>query len=158
MKVKKIIVSTTEHDIDITGATLFTIEEAKKLPEKSRKYNKWWWLKSPCGFDSYHSSCVYTDGFISDFGEYVNYNCVACRPVLTISNLESAGLKIGDTFEFGGQKFEIISDDKAFCLGDIGTCVFRKDNEAPDANVYEKPDIKKYIDDWFKNSKQENVK
>lgn len=157
MKVKKIIVSTTEHDIDITGATLFTIEEAKKLPEKSRKYNKWWWLKS-CGSRSFRSSCVYDDGFINEFGEYVNYNCVACRPVLTISNLESSGLKMGDVFEFGGKEFEIISNDKAFCLGDIGISVFNHDWKADDANVYEKSDIKKYIDDWFKNSKQENEK
>ena len=45
MKVTRII--TQELDLEITEATLLTIEEARKLPKRLRRYDEWWWLKSP---------------------------------------------------------------------------------------------------------------
>lgn len=152
--VKRIITIAKEFDFNILEATLLTLEETDKiLPKRLLPYNNWWWLKTPSCY-SCHVVCVSSSGFTVYPGNIVDFANNVVRPVLVISNLESSGLKIGDTFEFGGQKFEIISDDKAFCLGDIGTCVFRKDNEAPDANVYEKSDIKKYIDEWFDWNKE----
>jgi len=154
MKVKDILrCITKEADLDITGATLLTKEEAKELPKKLLSHDTWWWTRSPSR---------YSDGAISvsSYG-YVNNNGTGVlsagkvRPVLTISNLEFSGLKIGDTFEFGGQKFEIISNDKAFCLDDIGQCAFREDWRADDANNYEKSDVKKFIDEWFEKSIEE---
>lgn len=141
-----------EADLDITGATLLTKEEAKELPKKLLSHDTWWWTRSPSR---------YSDGAISvsSYG-YVNNNGTGIlstgkvRPVLTISNLESSGLKIGDEFEFGGQKFEIISNDKAFCLNDIGECAFRQELRI---NVYEMSNIKKYVDEWFERSKKEST-
>lgn len=158
MKVKKIITSITELDLDITGATLLTIKEAEKLPKRLRKYNelRWWWLRSP-GYYYRHVAVVDIDGSIYDYGSYVSCDRIAVRPVLTISNFKSSDLKIGDIFEFGGKQFEIISNDKAFCLTAIGEYAFRNDWEAQDADDYEKSDVKQFIDKWFKENINEEV-
>ena len=150
MKVTRII--TQELDLEITEATLLTIEEARKLPGRLRRYDEWWWLKSP-GLCSNYVAFVDNGGFVNSFGDYAFVDNIV-RPVLIISNFESTDLKIGDTFEFGGEQFEIISDGKAFCLGDIVYKEFREDPDAPDANDYEKSDVKKYIDDWFEKVKE----
>lgn len=139
-----------ESDLDVLEATLLTKEEAKQLPERLRKYDNWWWLKSP---SRYSDGAIYVSasGGMSDGGVfYVG----KVRPALKISNLESSGLKVGDKFEFGGQEFEIISDNKAFCLNDIGECAFRQELRI---NVYETSNIKKYVDDWFEKSKKEST-
>jgi len=138
--------------LNITGATLLTDKEAEQLPQRLREYKKYWWLKSP-GYSSLRSAFVIDPGFIDDWGICVS-DSIVVRPVLIISNLESSNLKIGDTFKFGDREFEIISTDKAFCLGDIGTSIFRNDWKASDANVYEKSDVKKFIDNWFKKVKE----
>ena len=154
MKVKKIV--TIDTDIEIIGATLLSTEEAEKLPERLRKYSNWWWLRSK-GYGS-HATYVDRGGSVNYHGDAVIYgnNCV--RPALKISNLESANFKIGDTFEFGGKQFEVISNDMAFCKNDIGVYVFRVnynvygyivDYDAPDANDYEISNVKKFVDDWF---------
>ena len=150
MKVKKIVTSTIELELDISGATLLTRDEASELPERLKRYDKLWWLKSPGNYSCF-VVCVRS-------GVYVNCNSewglITVRPALIISNFESSNLKIGDTFKFGDKEFEIISSDKAFCLSDIGQCAFRKDYKAPDANDYEKSDIKKYVDNWFEKVKE----
>ena len=154
MKVTRII--TQELDLEITEATLLTIEEARKLPKRLRTYDgtndEWWWLKSP-GLCPNHVTFVDSDSFVNSFGDYAYVDNIV-RPVLIISNFDSSNLQIGDTFEFGNEKFEVISNGKAFCLGYINYMEFRKDPDAPDANDYEKSDIKKYIDDWFEKVKE----
>ena len=137
MKVEKIIKSTIEYDIDILGATLLTVDEAEQLPGRLRAYDEFWWVRSSGRRSSRIANARYT-----------------VRPVLIISNLESSNFQIGDTLKFGDREFEIISDDKAFCLTDIGTTWFREDSEADDANDYEKSDVKKYVDNWFKKVKE----
>ena len=145
MKVEKITKNTSELGLDISKATLLTVEEVRKLPERLKRYNDRWWLRSP-GSYSCHVAIVNYSGSIDYEASCIN---VIIRPVLIISNLESTDLEVGDTFEFGNKEFEVISNDKAFCLTDIGRSVFRDDWKADDANDYEKSDIKKYIDEWF---------
>ena len=164
MKVKKIIKDTIkESDLDIIEATLLTVEEAKQIPERLRKYNTFWWLKSvgyPAGYPSEllcnSVAAVDYKGSIHSKGFNVHIQYFAIRPVLIISNLNSSGLKIGDVFKFGGKRFEIISNDKAFCLNNIGQCAFRKGSGTSDMNEYEKSDVKKYIDEWFEKSIKES--
>lgn len=155
MRVRKIYISTVELELDISGATLLTIEEAEQLPKRLKVYKNWWWLRSRG-----NNSCLVTiidyDGFIDFHGDYITSDNDV-RPLLMISNLESSNLQIGDTFKFGGKKFEIISNDKAFCLDDIGTCSFKSDWETLDANDYEKSDVKQFIDKWFKESINEEA-
>lgn len=163
MKIKNVkrtitIAIAKEFDLNILEATLLTIDEAIKLPMRLRKYNGWWWLKSRGrGFDLV--ACVNRDSFINDnYGADVGNPYGKVRPALVISNLEFSNLKIGDTFKFGDKDFEIISNNLALCLDDIGTCAFREDWESPDANIYEKSDIKKYVDEWFEKSIEKSIR
>lgn len=153
MKVKVIKAEELKLNLEIVEATLLTVEEAEKLPERLRKHAYVWWLQS-CGYCSDYAACVYPDGIVSHDGDYVCFY-YDVRPVLVISNLESLGLKIGDIFEFGDKEFEIISNNKAFCLTDIGNNVFKRDSNVLNANNYERSDVKKFIDYWFKNNIEE---
>lgn len=147
MKVTRNITTELELNLEITEATLLTADEAEKLPERLRKHVDGWWLQS-CGCHSDHAACVYPDGRVFRDGDYV---CLyySVRPALVISSLESSGLKIGDIFNFGYKQFEIISNNKAFCLTNIGTYVFKIDFNVLNANDYEKSDVKTYVDEWF---------
>lgn len=161
MKVIRTITTELELNLEITEATLLTVEEAKKLPKRLLRHNSWWWLRSPVNYGHRSSYVTYVatvsdDGSVYDSGIHVSTIGDAVRPALVISNIESSGLKIGDTFEFGGKIFEIISNDKAFCLTDIGTSAFRYGREVDNANDYEKSDIKIFIDEWFEKSKNES--
>lgn len=156
MKLKAICEPEKEVNIEITGATLLSVEEAEALPNSLRVYCRWWWLRSP-GDDSILAASVHRDGSIDGFGGSVFYSGDAVRPALLISNLESSNLKIGDSIIFGNKEFEIISDSLAICKSDIGTHYFRKDWKAEDANDYEKSDVKKFIDEWFERAKNEDL-
>jgi len=151
MKVKNISrIIAEEAELEITGATLLTVEEAKKLPSRLRVYKNWWWLKTQ-GYPSWNATLVTKFGYINDIGVDIGMDGTV-RPALEISNLKSSNLKIGDTFEFGCGRFEIISDNRAFCLEDIGESHFNHyiEGELDDFNDYEKSDIKKKIvDEWF---------
>lgn len=147
MKVKKKITTYEEIELDITGATLLTTEEAKVLRDRLRTYHDWWWLRSP-DYHSVKAAIAYKDGY-----GVVSDDDVAVRPILEIYNLESSNLKIGDRFEFGEKEFEVISNNKAFCTSDIGHHCFRTDWETSDTNDYEKSDVKKFIDEWFEKAK-----
>lgn len=155
MKLKTIRKINDETELNITGATLLSIEEVVALPYYLRAYKNWWWLRSP-GRQSYNAVLVNKGGRIYGYGYPVGIDDDAVRPVLQISNLEPTNLKIGDSIFFGEKEFEIISDELAFCKTDIGICCFREDCEAEDANDYEKSDIKKFVDKWFERALKEN--
>lgn len=137
----------------IKGATLLSKEEAKNLltdRERMCTYGGeecWWWLRSP-GSCQYLASIVRHDGYIG-YGARTDTDDDCVRPALIISNLSSSNLQMGDIFELGGRKFKVISKEYALCEEPVGQCPFRKDWQAKDANVYEKSDIKKFVDNWF---------
>lgn len=146
MEVNKIV--NIKEDLDITGATLLSIEEAKKLPIELRGHGDFWWLRSP-GYEPYYAAYVSYGGSICDQGSIVSSSLGVVRPALKISNLESSNFQIGDQFVFDGKFFQIILDNLALCLTDIGKCWFRESWKVEDANDYEKSDVKKYVDNWF---------
>ena len=148
MTVDKIV--TQKEQLEIVGATLLSLEEAETLPLRLRKHTNWWWLRSP-GYYSYFVAFISGMGSINYHGTNVYYKDGAVRTALKIKNLNSSSLKIGDRFIFGNKTFEIISENRAFCLEDIGEQRFRKD----DTNDYEQSDIKKFIDEWFENANKE---
>lgn len=158
MKLRELLRSFQSHcnKLKIIGATLLSVGEVEKLPQYLKPYTDWWWLRSP-GYYQYYAAYVHDDGSTSYYGNNVGaaYGCV--RPALKLANLESSDLAVGDRFEFGGQEFEVISNNLAFCVDDIGRCAFREDWKATDANDYEQSDIKKYVDEWFGKSKNENT-
>lgn len=132
----------------ITGAALLSAEEAEALPQHLRSYKDWWWLQEPGEYRS-NAAFVFCDGSIYYDGCSTNERSNYVRPALHLAGLKSSGLMVGDRFEFGGAKFEIISDNRAFCLGDIGRHAFRDDWRAKDANVYEASAIKRLVDGWY---------
>ena len=163
MKLKVVRKTEEEVNLKITGATLLSIEEAEALPYHLRRYTTWWWLRSP-GTKLNYASYVNASGYINfnNYGEYVASETnngqfvedseMVVRPALQIENLKSTGLKVGDSIFFDDKEFEVISDTLALCKTDIGVCYFRKDDEAGDANDYEKSDVKKFVDEWFINN------
>ena len=147
MKVEKIIKTTRKEKLEITGATLLPVEEAKLLDKNILKANDSWWLRSRGYFDGF-VACVHgTSGSVDYLGDYVWY-VFGVRPALKI-NLESSNLKVGDSFEIGEYTFIIISAQYALCTKIIGDRAFRKDWREKDKDNYETSDIKKYVDDWF---------
>lgn len=140
--------------LEITGATLLSVEEAKQLDEKILKVGDCWWLRSP-GLYDVDAACVYGDiGSVYDDGRDVRHS-FGVRPALQLSNLEGSGLQIGDKFTFGDRSFTVISEKYALCDENVWRSIFREDWEAweaKDANVYEKSDIKKFVDDWFEKA------
>lgn len=144
MIVKKLI--TKEKELEILGATLLSIEEVETLlTQEERKYKNWWWLRSP-GIGSDHAAFVYDFGFVNTLGYHIDYTFGTVRPTLIIKL--NSNFKIGDIFIFNNKKFKIISKEYAFCLEDIKKTYFSKYN-----NNYEKSNIKKYVDNWFKEAK-----
>ena len=140
--------------MEIIGATLLSLEEAKQLDKEILKASgNWWWLRSPSIYDKYYNqaACAHGDnGYVYVLVEL----SVGVRPALCISNLSSSNLQIGDKFEFGGRNFTVISDKYALCDEVIGRCAFRKDWEAKDANSYEASDVKVFVDQWFDRTKE----
>lgn len=139
------------NGLKIIGATLLSLNEADQLPSELRKYHNWWWLRNS-SYIYYRAACVDHRGYFIDGGYFVDDYSNVVRPALQIKKPNSSNLKIGDVFEFGGKTFKIISNNLAFCLSDIGTCAFRRNWKAEDANDYEKSDVKKYVDEWFVDS------
>ena len=139
--------------LEITRATLLSIEEAKQLDENTLKAKDSWWLRSPGELD-FKAAFVFGDGCdIVNKGNYVE-GSFGVRPALEINGLELSNLKIGSSITFGDHSFTIISDKYALCDDIIGEYAFRKDWRAKDANNYETSDVKKYIDDWFVQIKE----
>lgn len=142
MQIEKLVRKPCE--LEITGATLLSVDEASTLlTENDRACGSWWWLRSP-GFYQNLTAFVRSDSSVDAYGFYVRGGRGGVRPALKIENLVSANLKIRDEFYIGGQRFTIISGHLAFCESTIGHMRFDAMN-----NDYETSEIKKYVDDWF---------
>ena len=147
----------------IKGITLLSVEEAGNLLTKEQRkctYNGercCWWLRTP-GYSQYSAAYVSSDGSVYFSGNLVDYDRGCVRPALILSNLKSSNLKsieelgVGEHFEFGGYTFTVISNKYALCDEAIAEMAFREDYEAKDANVYEKSDVKKFLDNWFREN------
>lgn len=146
MKVKKIITATKNVDFDIVSATLLTVEEAKQLPQEIlTAAHDSWWLCSPGDEDRY-AACVFgEDAHIYGDGEYVDMK-LGVRPAIIFKSSE---LEVGDKFKAFDYEWTVISSNMALCNDVIGRSCFRIEWQFADANVYEKSDIKKYVDNWF---------
>lgn len=147
MKIEKLITTTQEQDLKITGITLLSIEEYEKYKENICAVKTWyWWLRSP-GYDENYTAVVRGSGLVSHYGSSVDIT-YGVRPALII-NLESSNLQISDKFKVKGYTWTVISDTLAICDEIIGEESFRDNLRAPDANDYEASDVKKYIEEWW---------
>lgn len=154
MKIEKIVKSSVKCDVEINRAFIPAAVEFDLIPEKLKAYNTDWWLAIPgdCGCDVVVVACD---------GEYIGYDgkklsdrvdeyYPVVRPCLEIS-----GLSVDDVFIFGGMEFEVVAENLAFCLGDIGITEYRSDYRAADATDYETSNAKKFVDAWFDRAKKE---
>lgn len=154
MKIEKLITIKQESNIEITGATLLSLEEYNNYKNIIPHLDKNWWLRSP-GYRSRDAAFVYgVDGYVFDNGFNVP-NPFGVRPVLQI-NLSSSNLSVGDEFVIGKHKFTVISESYAISNSNIGWCPFRKDYKADNANNYEASDVKKFVDEWYEELTKEH--
>ena len=156
MNAQKIIKTIQPIELDITGITLLSAEEAKEVPEDLRVIREWWWLRSP-GYYAYRASLVTNDGYVDTDGHTVDDHDNAVRPALRVSNLNSVNLQIGDEVALADHTWTVIPGGMALMNDIIGYYPFRKDWQAEDANDYEKSDVKKYLEAWAKEKGITNV-
>ena len=150
MKVSKQIITHEPMDITIDEITLLSVEEYERCNEHIPAVNDWWWLRSP-GLDSNRAAYVHIAAFVDYYGFNVDFDCYAVRPVVVLRlNPESPNLQIGDKLDFAGYTWTMIDANMALCDSAVGQTCFRKDSDAPDANVYEKSDVKKWLEQWAK--------
>lgn len=136
-----------ETELEIAEITLLSAKEAGSLlTEKQRLSDAYWWLRSP-GYCLNCAASVDPDGAVLTGGHNV-YCYFGVRPALRFSNPESSNLVPGDSFDAGGERWTIIDDDLALCDRIIEKSVFRTDTNAPDANDYEKSDVKTWLENW----------
>ena len=135
----------TPADIEITGATLLSLEEYKEYKDNVTLLSESWWLRSP-GVWNYEKAEAYEVRYINCVNNIV-HSVYAIRPALQISNL--GDVEVGDKIKFGGKFFTVISLKYALCDTAIGHGAFREDSKAADANDYNASDIKKFVDEWF---------
>ena len=144
-------VTTERVEIPIEEITLLSVEEAEHLSDDVLACEDDWWLRSP-GETSHFVAFV--EG---PFHDYVNTNgtCVdidyGVRPALRVHPLHENpyGVRTGDTVILFGHKWTVISDTLILCNDLVGETVFRKNNEAEDANQYEVSDIKRWLELWY---------
>ncbi len=106
-----IIKTTKQQELEITGITLLSTEEAKTLPKDILKADKEWWLRSPSHPDGIYASTVFETGFIFSGGQTVS-TPLGVRPALKI---ETSNLSLFDKFEWGDFTWTVISDKLALC-------------------------------------------
>lgn len=150
MIIERKIVEVVNKTLDVTGITLLSIEEYEAAKEFIQLIHCWcwWWLRSP-GYYSRLAAYVNDFGRVYTRGFYVNSTYIVVRPALRIANLNSLDLNTGDQIiGLAGHDWTVISDDMAICNDGIGEHCFRKDWREPDANDYEKSDVKKFLETW----------
>lgn len=149
---------------NIKGARLLTYKEAERigyddLKAKAKRGiglttglwdNAFYWLQD-------HPTYPVLFGVINPVGELTNTNNGACEdvgvcPVLVIDS-EAAELKIGDYFEFGGMVFRVVLKDLALCRKAFAAIPFNEND--PKNTNYEQSTIKRFIDRWFQDVKDE---
>ncbi len=136
----------------IKEATLLSYDEYQENEFNIPLFDDaWWWLRTP-GYDSFRAAIVNFTGYADSYGDLIQYEA-GIRPAL---KLKSTGdFVIGDSAEFNNLPFTIISPEYALCDISIGKSVFRADRDAEDANVYAASDVKKAVDSWFEEYKQQ---
>ena len=147
MEIMKHVVIKESQDIQIKEVTLLSREEYNANIDLIPPANGWWWLRSP-GSRQYYAAFVDICGSLNYYS-YVSDDRGGVRPALRICNPYSS-LVPGDKFDLAGHVWTVISDELALCDESIGETSFRFDTNASDANIYEKSDIRIWLENWAK--------
>lgn len=152
MRAEKQIITTEPVDITIDKITLLSAEEYEQCKEHIPVLGEWWWLRSPGCYGDY-AAYVGDNGGIYDIGSDVSDSYGSVRPVVVLRlNPESVNLQIGDKLHFAGYSWTMIAPDMALCDEAVGRTCFRKDWRAPNANDYEKSDVKVWLEKWAQDN------
>lgn len=103
------------NGLKICGARLMTKEEVYQLPKHllNFMYGKDWWFDAgEKGY--YYISSNHNGKYTPRKGDY--YRNVWLRPVLDLESVDGCPVKIGDTFQFGSNTYEIASSSYAVCI------------------------------------------
>lgn len=146
MEADRIITIKEKVDLDIQQITLLLADEVSSLSESVLATESWWWLRSP-GNNPGRAAYVDDDGKVNTIGYLVRCK-FDVRPALRINKLKHLGFNVGDKIEVGDESWTVISEDLALCDRIVGASAFRWASTAPDANVYEKSDVKIWLDQW----------
>lgn len=150
MLIERKIREEINESLKVMGITLLSIEEYEAAKEYIPLFNGWWWLRSP-GLYNNRAAGVITDGSVYMYGYSVDVATHIVRPALLISNLDSFNLKPRDRIiDFCDFNWTVIPGNMVLCDTGIGTHCFREDWGAPDANNYEKSDVKVCLEEWAK--------
>lgn len=148
MKIERKIREEATKSLKVTGITLLSVEEYKKAKVYIASIGGWWWLRSPGGSSNYAAD-VHTDGGVDIYGDSVLFRNNRVRPALEVTNLKSFNLNPKDKIiDLAGHDWTVISDTMVLCDESIGYHCFREDWKAPDANDYEKSDVKRFLESW----------
>lgn len=142
MILNKKVIKMESHNIEFSGATLLSVDEASSLlNEQERKYKYPWWLRTP--WISSDDACIVgRNGYVFLDGDDVSIS-YGIRPALIISNL--GDFKVGDYFSIGEYEFKIISPELAWLYQqDVGEGSFDTTS-----NDYNTSHIKVVIDSWY---------
>lgn len=146
-KVKALLPNGQETELEIEEVTLLSVDEATRTPERLLKNEDYWWLRSP-GDNAVRAACVNgIFSYVDSLGCPVR-GTLGVRPALRVKDLSSLNLKTGAVVSINGRDYYVIPGDTLLSKECIDECPFREDWRATDANVYEKSDVKKYLDDW----------
>lgn len=149
MKIKKQITTEISMEIKFSEITLLSIEEYESNKDLIPAFDYWWWLRSPGSFQN-GAADVTVRGALDSSN--VSYTCGVVRPALRIWNLESSNLESGDKLIIAGKTWTVLRGGLVLCDESIGYSAFCEDVSASDANVYEKSDVKKFVEGWAKEN------
>ncbi len=163
MKVQRVIKSTTDIELQITGITLLSFDEYKELKETIPNCYSNWWLRTPArcsshaGYDKMiFSSVMYVcaDGYAAgavDTGTPPRDDEICVRPALLLSATDKSGMQIGDVINVANTEWTIVSDSMAISTIPIGLYCFHADIDNYPTS-YEESDIKKFLDRWAEDN------
>lgn len=146
MNAERQFVTTVPIEISIVGATLLSEEECVKN-QKLIPPLAWWWTRSPDPYDKEAAGCVLHDGRVDSAP--VNDELVHIRPAL-IYNQESSDVAPGDKVILNGATYTVLHDGYLLRDEEIGRDSFRNDYKDSSANDYDKSDVKKVVDKWYR--------
>lgn len=146
---------------NIKDISLLTSEEYSKYEEYiPRLMDKGWWLMpdkdGPFAVFDYELD-IYEAGppVVDSWLKKTDGGC-GVRPVMRLDT-KSFNLQTGDAFNLAGENWTVISKDLAICDSIIADMEFVP-REDKSLNLWESSDIKQFIKDWWKESKEKDTK
>lgn len=116
MTANKIVKTMEPIKLDVTGVTLPTWEDVKKVPDRFLSIGQRWWLQT-AGEDYRVVKSVDRHGFIGNANIGQSYGV---RPVLIIKNIQELALAEGDELELAEHTWTVIHNNMALCNDIVG--------------------------------------